>query len=294
MNHKNITTLISRIALEQDEEVQQLVRQFSEGKRTGGTPMGIRFRPVVREFITRVSQKIGISAAELVNILVEGVMIETFAPRLSMVRCIYDRFWLLMGAHRLSMVTVATLLTDVNMGLSVLENRERTLDYLTTPVINQLADWFGVTPEWIECTDDHPVEPVILPNWQEVYKYLTSNSDIQPNITLVRRDKKMMEGSCENNDVVICISRMRKVNGISFRVIEFTGVMRKTNAEIKETDSFIESCEAMRKASQLTSFECLDAPEHLFTKLATGVEIPISILTAINNYKGRKYRNPNK
>ncbi|RAT13692.1 hypothetical protein AU490_11520 [Lonsdalea populi] len=162
MNHRNITTLISRIALEQDDEIQPLIRQFSEGKRTGGTPMGIRFRPAVREFITRISQRIGISASELVNILVEGVMIDTLAPRQSTVRNIYDRFWLLMETHRLSTVATATLLADVNMGLSVLESRERTLDYLTLPVIRQLAEWFGVCPGWLECTDDHPVQPVML------------------------------------------------------------------------------------------------------------------------------------
>ncbi|WP_167347670.1 hypothetical protein [Type-D symbiont of Plautia stali] len=54
MKRNTMTTILSRIALEQDEEMQQLVRQFVEGKKTAGTPMAISFRPAVREFISRV------------------------------------------------------------------------------------------------------------------------------------------------------------------------------------------------------------------------------------------------
>lgn len=76
--------------------------------------MAIRFRPVVREFITRVSQRLGISADELVNILIEGVMLDTLAPRQVVITRLYERFWLLMDAHQLSMVNVATLLSSLN------------------------------------------------------------------------------------------------------------------------------------------------------------------------------------
>ncbi|MFP1767900.1 conjugal transfer protein TraE [Lonsdalea quercina] len=284
MNHKNITTLISRIALEQDDEIQPLIRQFSEGKRTGGTPMGIRFRPAVREFITRVSQRIGISASELVNILVEGVMIDTLAPRQSTVRNIYDRFWLLMETHRINTVTAATLLADVNMGLSVLESRERTLDYLTLPVIRQLAEWFGVSPGWLECIDDHPVQPVMLTSWHEIDDYLRPVRETSPSLTLIRKENKEFGG----NDIIICINRMKQVNGIHFCTIEFTGVMKKANDEMKETGAFLAYCETLLKSSQLNAIEYRVAPEYLFTKLASGDDIPLSILSVIHQYHKRK------
>lgn len=128
MKRNNMTTILSRIALEQGEEMQQLIRQFADGKKTAGTPIAIRFRPAVREFISRVSQRLGISTAELVNVLIEGIMLETLAPRQATVTW-GERFWQLMDAHRLSVTGVATLLSGMNMGLSVLESRERTLDY---------------------------------------------------------------------------------------------------------------------------------------------------------------------
>ncbi|MFP1915951.1 conjugal transfer protein TraE [Lonsdalea quercina] len=288
MNHKNITTLISRIALEQDDEIQPLIRQFSEGKRTGGTPMGIRFRPAVREFITRVSQRIGISASELVNILVEGVMIDTLAPRQSTVRNIYDRFWLLMEAHRLNTVTAATLLADVNMGLSVLESRERTLDYLTLPVLRQLAKWFSVCPSWLECTDDHPVQPVMLTSWHDIDDYLRPIRETCPKLTFVRKENKGFGGESVGDDIIICISLMKQVNGIHFCTIEFTGVMKKANDEIKETGAFLAYCETLLKSSLLNAIEYRVAPEYLFTKLASGDDIPLSILSVIHQYHKRK------
>ncbi|WP_058972396.1 hypothetical protein [Type-D symbiont of Plautia stali] len=65
-------------------------------------------------------------------------MLETLAPRQATVTRIYERFLQLMDAHRLSVTGVATLLSGMNMGLSVLESRERTLDYLTASVIHQV------------------------------------------------------------------------------------------------------------------------------------------------------------
>lgn len=287
MNRKNMTTLLSRIALEQDTETQQRIRQFSDGKKTGGTPMAIRFRPAVREFITRVSRNLGISAAELVNMVIEGVMLHTLTPRQATVTHMYDRFWQLMDAHRLSLTNVATLLADMNMGVSVLESRERTLDYLTTPVIGHIAASFGVSPDWLDGTDDHPVRPVMLTRWSEVADPLFSASDVTaPTINLVRRESP--PPTCgtisHKDDIIVCISRLKKVNGINLRVIDFTGVMRNAKAENKSTDAFLAFCETMRKAARLGAVNTLLAPEHLFSTLADGREIPVSVFIALNNY----------
>lgn len=118
MNRHNLTTLISRMALGQNEEMQQLVRQVADGNKTAGAPVAIRFRPAVRTFITEVSRNLGISAAELVNTLMEGVMTETLMPERAAVTRIYDRFWQLMDAHRLSVHSVATMLAELNIRLS--------------------------------------------------------------------------------------------------------------------------------------------------------------------------------
>ena len=291
MKRKNITTLLSRIALEQDAELQQLVRQFAAGKKTDGTPVAIRFRPAVRVFITRVSQSLGISVAELVNILIEGMMAETLFPRQAAVTRIYERFWLLMDAHWLSMTNVATLLAGMNMGLSVLESRDRTLDYLTAPVIRQLAAWFGVTTGWLDGTDDHPVKPVKLTSWYEVAAGLfTEHTAAAPVITLVRPESNVMitGNLCRKNDTVACVRQLKQVNGIAIRVVTFTGIMLNSSEGNNETDAFLAFCETMRKASRLDDIETLLAPEYLFTQLISGSEIPASFFSALSHYHIRQ------
>jgi len=49
------------------------------------------------------------------------------APRKATVKCAYERFWHLMDRHSLDVAQVATLLSELNIGMSVLENRERML-----------------------------------------------------------------------------------------------------------------------------------------------------------------------
>ncbi|MFC0140114.1 conjugal transfer protein TraE [Erwinia mallotivora] len=286
MKRKNITTLLSRIALEQDEEMEALVSQFATGKKTAGAPVAIRFRPVVREFITRVSQRLGISAAELVNILIEGVMLDTLAPRQAVVTRLYERFWLLMDAHRLSMVNVAMLLAGMNMGLSVLESRERTLDYLTAPVISQLAEWFGVSPDWLDGSVEQPVMPVTFTSWREVADRLfpaVRAGTALPAITLIRRDSST-DSICGKNDTVVCIRQLKQINGITLRVVTCSGIIPHAAAGNNETNAFLTFCEITKRASRLGDIEAVSAPEHIFTQFVRGNELPASILSILSTY----------
>ena len=118
MNRLNVTSILASIITERDENMQQLVAQLSDGKKTSGSPIAIRFKPAVRDFVTLVSGRLGISSAELVNILVEGIMRETLIPRQAVITHIHERFWLLMDEHRLSVLDVARLLSDWNIGLT--------------------------------------------------------------------------------------------------------------------------------------------------------------------------------
>jgi hypothetical protein len=47
MKHLNMTSLLARIALERDDELLQLTAAMSDGKKTSGNPMAIRFKPAV-------------------------------------------------------------------------------------------------------------------------------------------------------------------------------------------------------------------------------------------------------
>lgn len=286
MKRNNMTTILSHIALEQDEEMQQLVRQFADGKKTAGTPMAIRFRPAVREFISRVSQRLGISTAELVNVLMEGIMLETLAPRQATVTRIYERFWQLMDAHRLSVTGVATLLSGMNMGLSVLESRERTLDYLTASVIHQLAEWFGVSPDWLNGTEEKPVKQVTFASWQDVADRLLPEfcaGTVLPTITLVRQD------SCIDHiggkmETVIFIRQLKQINRITLRVVTCSGIIPHEVVDNYKTNDFLTFCETMREISRLGDIETVSVPEHIFTQFTRGNELPVSLLSILRTF----------
>jgi hypothetical protein len=76
----NITSILYRMATGRDDEIDKLLAQLAEGKKTACSPLAIRFKPAVRDFITLMSGRLGISSAELVNLLVEGVLRETLTP----------------------------------------------------------------------------------------------------------------------------------------------------------------------------------------------------------------------
>ncbi len=109
----------------------------------------VRFQPAVRQFLDNQVEALGIPLSGLLNIILTGVMQEAVNPVLAQTTTVHERFWLLMDAHGLDALQVAQLLTPFNIRLSVLEDRERTLDYLTQDVIRQLAHWFHVDDAWL-------------------------------------------------------------------------------------------------------------------------------------------------
>ncbi|MGQ2831527.1 hypothetical protein, partial [Leptospira interrogans] len=173
MKHLNMTSLLARIALERDDELLQLTAAMSDGKKTSGNPMAIRFKPAVGDFIILMSGRLGISAAALVNIMIEGVMRETLTPHQAAVTRIPERFWLLMDEYNLSSPEVAHLLADWNMSLGVLENRERTLGYMTPPLLEKLSEWFYVSTGWLSGKIVPPVRITVFPDWLDASRLLT-------------------------------------------------------------------------------------------------------------------------
>lgn len=55
MNRLNITSILASITTERDEKMQQLVTRLSDGKKTSVSPVAIRFKPAVKDFVTGVA-----------------------------------------------------------------------------------------------------------------------------------------------------------------------------------------------------------------------------------------------
>lgn len=290
MNRLNITSILASITTERDEKMQQLVTRLSDGKKTSVSPVAIRFKPAVRDFVTLVSGRLGISSAELVNILVEGIMRETLIPRQAVITHIHERFWLLMDEHRISVLDVARLLSDWNIGLSVLESRERTMDYLTAPLLKQLSEWFYVSPQWLEGSEARPVHLTAFSDWMQVARTIkkriqgTVSADIltQPDIYLARQSEITAADITDDpGHVFIFIRRYKTINNTTIRVVECIGYCSSSGDYKTQLNSFLSMSNILFREHIFKSVDTFYASGYLLDALKEGKVLPASALWEI-------------
>lgn len=282
----NITSILSRLATGRDEEIDKLLTQLSEGKKTAGNPLAIRFKPAVREFITLVSGRLGISSAELVNLLVEGIMRETLIPRQASVTRIPERFWLLMDEHKLSSTQVARLLSDWNIGLAVLESREQTMDCLTPNLLKMLSEWFCVNNEWLEGTSSSPVHLTVFNDWfhaARILKKIISETDpdnflTQPDVFFV---KEMDVHNPNDADIFIFIRRYRTINNTAIRIVECVGYCSATSESRQQSSGFMSLCGLLLQKKIISRADTFLSSPQILNSLKTGETLPVSTLWQI-------------
>jgi len=275
------------MATGRDDEIDKLLAQLAEGKKTACSPLAIRFKPAVRDFITLMSGRLGISSAELVNLLVEGVLRETLTPRQSSVTRIPERFWLLMDEHKLTATEVACFLSDWKINLSVLESRERTMDCLTSPLLQKLSEWFYISVEWLEGTASQPIHHLTVFNdWFEAARILKKRiRESDPGNILTRPEiflaKEMDMNGHELEDTFIFIRRYHVINDIKIRVVECIGYCSTAGYLRKQYESFLSMCGLLYKAEAIFQSDTYLASGQILNILRTGEALPISVLRKI-------------
>ncbi|WP_338628102.1 hypothetical protein [Enterobacter sp. JJBC] len=309
MNRLNITSILASITTERDEKMQQLVARLSDGKKTSGSPVAIRFKPAVRDFVTLVSGRLGISSAELVNILVEGIMRETLIPRQAAISHIHERFWLLMDEHRLSVLDVARLLSDWNIGLSVLESRERTMDYLTAPLLKQLSQWFYVSARWLEGRDTRPVHLTAFSEWMQVAREIkkriqksASDDTPPPGIFLARENKYASSGITDEYENVFIfmkhdktVNRHKTTNTVTISTTECLGYCPSAGESKTQLNSFLSMTNILFRTHVLYNFDIFYVSGYLLDVLKEGEILPATVLREIQKHhsteSGPLYKN---
>jgi len=149
-----LTSLLALPGLDRNQIAGLLQRNDKKPMQT----TSLRMRPGTRQLIDELSGRIGVSQSELLNMIVEGSLRDIFLPFSNTALSVIDRFEVLMQAHELDPTDIAQLLSAWNVRVSVLQDRERTMDYLTTPLLQALAGWFYVSPEWLLGRDVPPVD----------------------------------------------------------------------------------------------------------------------------------------
>ncbi|HAF5680343.1 TPA: hypothetical protein G8N93_005000 [Salmonella enterica] len=126
-------------------------------------------------FFDACAERMGISRAALFGLLADGVIAEVRNDTADKAVTLYERFCLLMDAHDLDVAAQARLLKPQGCLTSVLASRERTLDQLDMPLLQQMADWFYVDVDWLR---GRSACPVCIPdgdsadNWSAVTEHL--------------------------------------------------------------------------------------------------------------------------
>lgn len=149
----------------------------------------LRMRPGTLQLVQELSVRIGVSQSELLNMIVEGSLRDVFLTFSSSAASIIDRFEVLMQAHGLPPTDIAQMLSPWNIRLSVLQDRDRTVDYLTTPLLQELADWFYVSRDWLLGYDVPAVDTGLAihqwPHSEKEFNALIFPSEINNNTEII-------------------------------------------------------------------------------------------------------------
>lgn len=280
----NVTSLLSRLTLEHDDKLSVLLSASATESKKSGDPLAVRFKPGIREYVTQASAKMGISASEFINILIEGVIRETLSPFQTRATQVVERFQLLMDAHDLKITEVAMLLSPWNIGLSVLESRERTMDYLTAPLLSELARWFNINKSWLMAESSSPaVAPGNIPDWHNLALQISNKiKDISltelPQIVLIR---DMLAPSVDNHSyetlVGVSLITVKLRNGVPLRIAEYLGEQITYGGHEQLFNDFMAYCGFLEKKCLANIITCTTDVSNLLV-LSLGKAMPIMML----------------
>lgn len=219
----SLTAIFTSLLALPDLDRNRIAELLQRNDRKPMQTTSLRMRPGTRLLIDELSGLIGISQSELLNIIVESSLRDIFLPFSQAAVSIIDRFEVLMQAHDMNPTDIAQLLASWNIRISVLQDRERTVDYLTTPLLEELAERFYVSPAWLLGNDVAPVDisqPVHQwPRTEEEFKKRIIPSEHNNNADIIFWTTV---NSCPNkykNIVGILIRKKETVSGVIYHPV---------------------------------------------------------------------------
>ncbi|MDV5280093.1 ribbon-helix-helix domain-containing protein [Leclercia adecarboxylata] len=119
-----LTSLLALPELDRDRIAELLTRNDKKPMQT----TSLRMRPGTRQLIDELSGRLGISQSELLNMIVEGSLRDTFLPFNNTRATSSIASELLMQAHELDPTDIAQLYCRRGTSGSAYQDRERTMD----------------------------------------------------------------------------------------------------------------------------------------------------------------------
>lgn len=170
------TGIAARMMLSLDRE--RICECLLSNRQLQSTPLQVRYPQGIREALGIMSEQLSLSVSDLTRILVEDALSEMFLPADNIVRRLLCRIEYIMQVHNISPVTMATLLAPWNIRPAVFREPDRLTDYLTGDILAALADWFYLSPEWLNGRVHYPLyHPGDWPITQHDFHRLISDSE---------------------------------------------------------------------------------------------------------------------
>ncbi len=149
------TGIAARMMLSLDRE--RICECLLSHRQLQSTPLQVRYPQGVRDALGIMSEQLSLSVSDLTRILVEDALSEMFLPADNIVRRLLSRMEHIMQAHDISATTMAALLAPWNIRPAVFREPDRLTDYLTGEILAALADWFYLSPEWLNGRVHYPL-----------------------------------------------------------------------------------------------------------------------------------------
>ncbi|KYW22754.1 hypothetical protein [Escherichia coli] len=172
----DITGIATRMMLSLDRE--RICECLLSNRQLQSTPLQVRYPQGVRDALGIMSEQLSLSVSDLTRILVEEALSEMFLPADNIVRRLLCRMEHIMQAHDISATTMAALLAPWNIRPAVFREPDRLTDYLTGDILAALADWFYLSPEWLNGRVHYPLyRPGDWPVTQEAFCRIISSGE---------------------------------------------------------------------------------------------------------------------
>ncbi|WP_409160624.1 hypothetical protein [Pectobacterium sp. B2J-2] len=303
--NSTFTSLMAGLLTSVDADMLREEAESSKGLPL--QPTSIRYRPKVKAVLDVLSERMGITPSEVTNIMLDGLFRATFFPMENRAASVYERFQLLMDAHGLGVTDIAALLAPWNVKLSILESRERTMDYLTNDLLITVAQWFRVSPEWLT-GESQMIIPSASYSWYEQVEpevicrhFVTGCTPAVPLINglcLEAENGEEYRDKHRTNEVIfwrseeaslsrkygIIIKEKRNINGVKFDSVFALYSYYSDDVSKKNTAQLMNYCEYAQKHNLLTWRSVLLPKQHAFF-LSMGKVLPVMLLKVIEKSK---------
>ncbi|UFT95027.1 hypothetical protein [Pectobacterium carotovorum] len=299
--NSTFTSIMAGMLINVDADILREEVESSKGHPL--QPTSIRYRPKVKAVLDVLSERMGITASEVTNIMLDGLFRSTFFPLENRAASVYERFQLLMDAHGLGVTDIAALLSPWNVKLSILENRERTMDYLTSDLLTTLAQWFRVSPEWLT-GESRFIIPSASYSWFEQVEpeaicrhFVTGCTPAVPltdGLCLKAENSEEYRDKSRTNEVIfwrseeesysrecgIIIKESRDINGVKFDSVFASYFYYSDSVSKQNIAKLINYCEYAAEYKTLTWKAVLLPKQHAFF-LSMGGLLPIMLLKTV-------------